>query len=383
MTLPTFRYVSSGVNTQPLNDVVAGLFNNSAFGGSIQVRSVSIYPTSGQSAAAIASVRFSRITAVTGGFPLSAVKHDTASSSLPSQVTLVAFPSSVTETDILLLRKDCQNASTTVALGGMSQRFGGNSLDLGVIYRQRQDTVVESIILREGEGMAGILEDYGYPHDISFALEVTNLGTGATYTYSNNTVGNLPELVESTIAAVFNATGSGVTLAVRLLGVTFEGESLAPLYRLSRISGVRGGTAGTLISHDTRTPVPGWVQAIQGPALSMLPGAEQGLPLTWYSEHGAQITVANQQKSGAFRSRSLAPWGQRTASPLAPMTDQYLLYSDQCTAPIEIAPGDGLAVLTGRGGTIDQSTYSTWSVEFEFTVTERQKLSSAGAVMIS
>lgn len=379
--MSTFVYTTEVVSTLIVDDVVAGVFNNSSFGGKLRVRQISIYPTSGQSMVGMESVRYARITGVTGGFPMTPLKFDPSSASLPAQVNFLAYPEAVTESNTLWLRRDQLNSGTM-----SRQRFGGgvmpSKMDMGGIYRQRSSSVLESIILREGEGAAAILTSFGLPHESSFSVVVTNLTTGATYTYRNDAFA-YPRLLNP-IACIFNGAGSGVVLAVRIVEAAFEGDMVAPTYRVCRIQGVTDEAVDeSAICFDPAVPQPGWVRCFKGPALSRLFGY-QGLPLTWYQDSGAQVSVLQQHKAGTFRARSTAPWGFDADSPLIPMANPYLLYKDSAgTAPLTIGSGEGIAILTGTAGVIDQSALTGWGAEFIFTTSEPQKLGASGASVMS
>ena len=388
----TFTYRTTLAMTGITQDFVAGVFNmDPSFGSTIQVRHVLMSPASGQTIEAMAKFQWVRTTATAGGTAVPPRKSDTGAANLPGQVTVTTLPTSVTPTTAVFFNR-LDVAQYTLA-NTIVQRYGAArrqaNMDLGSIARMT-DVTVEAVMLREGEGLAGVLSLFGYDRTVNVAIMVTNLATGATYHY--DAVTGYPATIGQAMVSVFNAAGSGVTLAVRAVYMPSTGTATIPQFRLARISGLLSNTATTEtpIAHDPAYPasrVP-WVACVKGPALAELLGRENGLPLTWESDAGAQIPVALQQRVGRFRNRVYAPWGANADSLLTPpasMASSGTLYSDggMSNGALALGCGEGLAVLGGREGLIDDSTFQTWEVEITYTVQQKSRTPLPGAVYVS
>lgn len=388
----TFTYRTALTMTGILQDFMAGVFNmDPSYGSTIQVRHVLMSPVSGQAVAAAGKFQWVRTTATSGGTAITPRKSDTGVANLPAEVTVTTLPTSVTPSTAVFFNRT--DVAQYTLVNTLVPRFGGgrrqSNLDLGTIVRMT-DVTVEAVMLREGEGLAGILTIFGYNRTVNVAIMVTNLATGATYHY--DTMTGYPAILGQAMVSVFNAVGSGVTLAVRAVYMPSTGTATIPQFRLVRISGLLSNTATTesFIAHDPAYPaarVP-WVQCMKGPALAELLGRENGIPLTWEADAGAQISVALQQRVGRFRNRVYAPWSTNADSLLTPpasMEWSGTLYTDggMPNGALTLGCGEGLAILGGREGTIDDSTFQTWEVEITFTVQQKSRATLPGAVYIS
>jgi len=226
------------------------------------------------------------------------------------------------------------------------------------IFRGGESANVEPIILREGEGIGLFQDAYGSQHSMQTAAVVTNISTGATYICRSTDLSTDRRLSESNFA-IFNGTGSGVVLAVKLWVLPMDGEAvLTPGLRLCRIAGVAlGGDTVTPIRPDTSKSVPTALQVVGGSFQPVIAGEWQA---DYYSTHGlvfqnaasalqgwnkAQIdagTFSRSTRAQDFRAIGEVP-GMRTGT-----MDDDLMFSAKAGEGIIIKPGTGLGLVAGR-----------------------------------
>jgi len=161
------------------------------------------------------------------------------------------------------------------------------------------------------------------------------------------------------VLAIFNGSGSGVVLAVRLWVLPMDGEAvLTPQLRLCRIAGVvLGGDTVTPIRPDTSKSVPSALQVVRGSFQPVIAGEWQA---DYYQTHGltyqgagaaqqawnkAQIdagTLSRSTRAQDFRAIGETP-GMRTGT-----MDDDLLFNAAPGKGIIIKPGDGLGLVAGN-----------------------------------
>jgi hypothetical protein len=228
------------------------------------------------------------------------------------------------------------------------------------IWRGGESVDVESIILRPGEGIALTQLAFGLQHSMIVSVVVTNTATLATYVCRSPDVGT-DRTIGGALFGIMNNSGSGVTLAVKLMFLPVDGEAvLAPPLRLCRMSGLStNGDTVTLISSDTTKTAPASLKVSSGPMQIMLPGEWQS---DLYSTHGLAYV-----SSGAL----LATWNKaqldagtfvrRTYTNIFPdvgigvivgmqssAIDDCLMFSAKPGNGIIVKPGQGLALVGGR-----------------------------------
>lgn len=374
----TLTFEAVGVDAAPLQDGLAAIINRETDDArrTIEVREVSVRPTGGQSSTGLGTVQVVRTTAMVGGTSVIAVKHDTNNADLPSQVRLVVQPDSVTVSDNLRVVADVPTWSSTGAVSPMTAALPGRVMPGQQVQpsdalRVTGEAAVQPIVLRGSQGLALMQKDFGVPHAGAIGFILTNQATGATYSVRSRDV-KTPARLDVPLFGIFNGVGSGIVLEVRVVEWPAEGEGGSPRYRLARISDVQGGTVGTAVLHDTtNAALPASVALIQGPFRAILAGEEEGVPVDWFINPGINVAVAQQHKYGAIRTRALAPWGTLSDSTLLLDARSVVLYRAAPNEPgLLLRPGQGLAVLAGMGGVIDNSTMLVFDITMVFVHTQ-------------
>jgi hypothetical protein len=380
------------MDVRPLEDGLLGIFNNETaddrrYFELISLRVSPSAPLSNNTASIgkPGSLSIRRITAVSGGDSITPILMDTADAALPAQVLVRNDPDSATATDIFRRIADAPAYSLTVANTQFSSRTYGGSMmthqkaHFADIFRGGESADVEPIILREGEGVGLFQDAYGTQHSMQTAAVVTNISTGATYICRSTDVSTDRRLGEANFA-IFNGTGSGVVLAVKLWVLPMDGEAvLTPGLRLCRIAGLAlGGDTVTPILPDTSKSVPSALQVVSGSFQPVIAGEWQA---DYYTTHGlafgsaatlqawnkAQIdagTFSRSTRAQDFRAIGEVP-GMRTGT-----MDDDLLFSAKAGEGIIIKPGTGLGLVAGRdvasGGTQaigSNSTFINFDIE--------------------
>ena len=269
----TFRALFPRVDVLPLTDGLAAIFNAEATDDrrSFEVTRVAVRPSSAWGAATggganlsplAAKISIYRTTASSGGVAVTAVKRDTNSAALPAQVTCNIFPDSVTISGAALRSlADAQALGFATGNTWQSARVYGGSFyayqrsHSADTLRFSGDANIERIVLREGQGLAMVLDAYGWPRSGSINITVRDEVSGATYQFRSRNIG-YPYLTGQALISFFNDAGSGVVLGVHASEYPLDGESNFPVFRLARIEGVSAGDAITPTAADTANSVP-------------------------------------------------------------------------------------------------------------------------------
>lgn len=374
----TFRALFPKVDVRPLTDGLAAIFNGETSDQRryFEVVRVTVRPSSAQGAASganamAAKVSLCRISAASGGETIVAVKRDTASADLPAQVTCVGYPDSVTVSSVLRRLADAPSYTGTTGSnlwlgarvygGSYTAYMRANNADT---LRFSGDANVEGVVLREGQGVAMVLDAYGWPRAGQFNLTVRNLSTGASYQFRTREIGH-PERLGMALVSLFNASSSGVVLSVTACEFPLDGESNFPTFRMARIEGYAEGNAVTPIAHDTGNSVPAALECLAGDFVSTLWGQGSGVPYDWQITHGATMTIAVQQKISMMRGITGSPrFSTVGVTPgLSPGQEEMRLLSLPPGNGIVLRPNEGFALLAGRGGAIESSTFGYYDVE--------------------
>ena len=393
--MPETLYLKlDAVDVRPLEDGLLGIFNNEASDDRryFELVSLRVSPsaplsntTAGVGRSGALSLR--RITALSGGDSITPIRMDTADAALPAQVLVRNDPDSVTASDIFRRIADAPAYSNTVANTQFSSRTYGGSMvthqkgHYADIWRGGESADVEPIILREGQGIAIFQDEFGTQHSMQTAAVVTNTATGATYICRSTDLSTDRRLGNATFG-IFNGSGSGVTLAVKLWVLPMDGEAVTlPQLRLCRIGGIAlGGDTVTPIRPDTSKSVPSALQIVSGSFQPRISGEWQP---DYYTTHGltyggtgallaawnkAQIdagTFSRATLTQNFRAIGESPGSIRVGT----MHDD-LLFSAEPGSGIIIKPGDGLGLVAGTsvntGGTQavgNTSTFINYDIE--------------------
>ncbi len=367
------------VDVRPLEDGLLAIFNNETTDDRryFELVSLRVSPSAPLSNATVGvgragSLSIRRITALSGGDAVTPILMDTADAALPAQVLIRNDPDSVTATDVFRRIADAPAYSSTIANTQFSSRTYGGSMvthqksHMADIWRGGESVDVEPIILREGQGI-GIFQDaYGTQHSMQTAAVVTNTATGATYICRSADLSTDRRLNEATFG-IFNGSGSGIVLAVRLWVLPMDGDAVVlPQLRLCRIAGVAlGGDTVTPIRPDTSKSVPSALRVVSGSFQPVIAGEWQA---DYYTTHGlayssaaAQLLAWNKTQIDAgtfsrtlmtnnFRAIGETPGGVRVGT-----LDDDMMFDAEPGSGIIIKPGDGLGLVAGTavatGGT--------------------------------
>jgi hypothetical protein len=350
--------------SEPTFDGIFGVENN----GSVPffVRSVQVRASGGCTSSlsvgtgtAPGKFRLSRISAVNGErvAVITPTPHSTGNGALPSQVSLVTRPDSVTETGVVrswtpcdaLMNGQAGYAPSARMPSASSSGFPGQS----ELLAQRYDTDAQPVILREGEGLALLKTEADLPAARRYMVTFTVVATGETFTadFATSTRG-APDGVSW---ALFNATGSGVVLEVRSVENIDNGEGANsnvtplqsfPFYRLARGEGCKGGDTVVPIS-PVSASAPSAMRFVRGPFSHVYMGAKTGVPIDVFSNPGVNgVPVDNQMRLGVLRRMQNNGLGIDLSDPRVGLTPQGFeqIYK---AAPedqgIRVAPGESLA----------------------------------------
>jgi len=370
----TYYLRMNAVDVRPLEDALLAIQNTAtdarAYFEVVSLRVSPAAPSSGFSSGATATGRSGlfglyRVSAVTGGDTVTPIRMDTADAALPSQVTVANNPNSVTTTALFRRINDTPNFSTQTATGLGSRTYGGSMVThqkahYADVWRGGESVNVEPIILRAGEGIALVQEAFGLPHSMIVSAVVTNTATNATYVCRSTDVGT-DRTIGGALYAIMNGSGSGVTLAVKLMFLPMDGEAtLTPPLRLCRMDGIAlDGDAVTPISPDTSKTAPSSLKVTSGPLQIRLPGEWQS---DYYTTHGNDFVGAGAGVAAWLRyNLNAAVFNRKTYTPVFPdvgisnaigfqsstMNDSLMFEADSGSGII-VKPGQGLALVSGR-----------------------------------
>ena len=369
--MPETLYIKlDAVDVRPLEDGLLAIFNTETtderrYFELVSLRVSPSAPLSNNVAAVgragMMSIR--RITALSGGDSVTPIRMDTADAALPAQVLVRSDPDSVTATDTFRRIADAPAYSLTIVNSQFSARtYGGSMMShqkshFADIFRGGESADVEPIILREGQGIGLFQDSYGTQHSMQTAVVVTNTATGATYVCRSTDLSTDRRLDEANFA-IFNGTGSGVTLAVRLWVLPMDGEAvMTPPLRLCRIAGLAlGGDTVTPILPDTSKSAPAALSIKSGSFQPVISGEWQS---DYYSTHGIAFVAAGTPlgvwnkaplDAGTFsrstRAQDFRAIGETSGMRTGTMDDD-LLFSAKAGSGIIIKPGDGLGLIAG------------------------------------
>jgi hypothetical protein len=392
----TYYLRLNAVDVRPLEDALLAIQNTAtdarAYFEVVSLRVSPAAPTSAGPAGATMTNRSGslfiyRISALSGGDAVTPIKFDTADSSLPSQVTVVTNPNSVTTTALFRRVNDAPAYSPLTANTQFSSRTYGGSMvthqkaHFADVWRGGESADVEPIIIRAGEGIALVQEQFGIPHSMIVAAVVTNTATGATYVCRSTDVGT-DRTIGGALYAIMNGSGSGVTLAVRLMFLPMDGEAtLTPPLRLCRMDGLAlDGDAVTPISPDTSKTAPSTLKVTSGPMQIRLPGEWQS---DFYTTHGTAYGTGAPNAAWLKANLDAAVFTRKTYTNLFPdvgigaaigmqssTMNDCLMFEADSGFGIVIKPGQGLALVGGRTAVVGEiplqgaaSTFHNYDIE--------------------
>lgn len=405
----TFTATFRGVDIGPSRDGFAAVFNrtDNVDGKVVRVHQVRTVQPSGSNADVTNAlgnqgrIGLYRITAYSGGTEKTFSAYDTSSGSLPSQVKLVVFPTSVTTSDHLRSFGDAFSFTITQAIPlqamlrspGVLDVQDGPSKDMPSteqIWWSGGTSDLEGIVCREGEGVALVRRDYGQPQAFHWTIRIKDNSTGDCYCRTIASAGST--LIDGASFAFFNGSGSGATYTVYAIGFPDFGESNIPRVRVAKITGydyVSGDTpaTGSIAVHDTDTDTTG-VEVPAGPFIAKTWGKDHGIDLD-YLNYQTTIPIAAQQRAGTYRQVLQSdPWYSLTHSPILRFENADMVYgysnaSGHATGHfdddyISLNPGEGLALLGGGGGLVETSEMAYYDIEFICEIVEPDAVVGGG-----
>lgn len=387
--MPETMYLKlDAVDVRPSEDGLLAIFNNETTDERryFELVSLRVSPSAPTSSFSVnigraGNLSIQRISALSGGTVASVAQMDTGGAALPAQVNVVIGPDSVTASEIFRRIADAPAYSYSFSNLQLSSRTYGGSMvthqksHYADIWRGGESADVEPIILREGEGIALIQDAYGTQHSMQTAVVITNIATGATYVCRSTDI-TTSRLLNESLFAIFNGSGSGVVLAVKLLVLPMDGEAvMVPPVRLCRISGIAlGGSVVTPIKADSSTSIPSALSVQAGSFQPVISGEWQS---DYYTTHGlayagaaaslqawnkAQLdagTLSRSVRAQTFTAIGESPGGIRVGT----LQDD-MMFSANPGNGIVINPGDGLGLVAGTtifpGGTYAPGSNSTF-----------------------
>lgn len=369
----TFVFRTLSVDLATLQDGLACIFNNhSDTSATIDIRRIRLIPVSGQNATGAGTLTIDRISAISGGDDVAVSKHDTASDDLPAEVLIRSIPNSVTITETL--RRVGETPMFNSLLAGAcivrapSRGLGSARTHADDLFRFPTSSNVERIILREGEGLAICEDVFSVPHAGACGFCIRDATSGACYTIRSRDV-RRRAIADLAHIAVFNGSGSGVVLEIFNIQYPEEGEAVTPTLRIAKITGYEGGTEApdNILKFDTETNLDG-ITAIEGPFRAKLMGEDNGVTIDWHTRHGVDgVSILQQQKFGVIRNLTYPINSSDAGSAVKFGIPNTLVWEARgSNIGIVARPGEGVAILAGRAGVLDNSTFNCYQVEMIF-----------------
>lgn len=376
-------------------------------GGYIELKEVEVSQPSGYSAAVGAGLlvppdvfQLKSITALVGGTAIPVTAHDTSAPALPSQVSVVLRPTDPTGVNQYRQTLRASNygvLAADVAGFGMETTGkypgGSRSGPSNLIRETDPSTGLESIILREGQGIALFQSGYSFPHTNYASGIITNLASGHTYCFDTERA--LPTRASQPLFAIFNGTGSGVVLKVQVMNCQASGDESTTDMRLIKTDAsglIRQGTAVTPVMHDTRASLPPTIKAYREFFYAGLFGYTNGMHYTWpQSERtNSGYTAAElidlamlEQAMGLVRQRSMfLPTIIPDVGPILLDPSNGRMFKSKMTGVV-IRPGEAIALVSGRQGIADQGRGDYYSVRFEMTYYDNMTYTRAEQIYVS
>jgi len=363
-----------------------GIMNRST--SRIDVRAVYLLPNSQGLAAGLGNHALYRITGVSGGTSLAAMKRDASAADLPPQVLIREQPDSLTMTEKLRTAGDSPGYSLQGGgLAAFPQLHPHRRMRAAEFFEAGMDTAVQRVALREGQGVALVQESGSVAHVQLGVVTIRNQATGATYDVLSKNLDARRE-GDAPLLAIVNGTGSGVILEVVLAefidygcfdfasGTAF---TLLPGLRVIPTEVIFGGEALTPVPLDTNdAPLPAGVEILRNPKVAVGRGVPDiGVVFRAFEAGGATFEFTNFQKVGNLRGSLIEPFW--TSAPLKNWRHCRLLcYARYEHMGMTLRQGTGLAVVhmwhprfdlaLGRDE-VAMRTFENFDVAMEFTHT--------------
>lgn len=256
------------VAEHPYLDHIAALavFNRTGSGQVVKIKEICINPASTITTTALSNMIVQRITALTGGEAVTPTKLDSNNAALPSQVSIVKYPATVTLSGNPLLRVACFSTfNVTRVLSVLASASGSHSnIGPGQLLRWGDATTAETqkVTLREGQGISigpsGTTTGIPIEYIVSFWLR--NQSSGACYqVYERLFTTDTHQL------SLLNGSGSGVILEVFNIELIEAGTDDMASFTIEGIdqADLSSGDSVTPVSHDSTNTLPADILCIR------------------------------------------------------------------------------------------------------------------------
>lgn len=155
-------YTVAAIGTQViLGKTMVGIYNGTGSAKTIRINRIwHVNNQTSGGTAALVTYRLVKISAGGGGVFLNIQKHDSTNESMPAQI-VASTGMSITEVSSAIIRRYINNTTVPSGAGAASTHTVGVIPSLNVVYaapRTTDNTAVEALTLREGNGVAVICD---------------------------------------------------------------------------------------------------------------------------------------------------------------------------------------------------------------------------------
>lgn len=302
---------------------IIGVLNTATDGTSLRILQVTASPhhVLPDNLYLLSRYYFDRITTVTGGREIPFVKFDTNAAALPSQIKLRVLPTSFTSSSQKLGWR--QEAGTNFWIsyapnqpGAQQPMFIGSGQNVAPdnceLYRRGWDSSVEAWTLREGEGIALVMNDGSLGKVWCSDITVYD-GTRTYLAQIPPEYHKTPSFPGMAAWTIFNDDGSGKTLTVRVVRRNEPGVAYAPESQYVSLVKVHGivaddGNTITPANFDTSKVCPAAIYGVAAPFRVFPKAAGEGAyyDLTHEYTKGTGIAVLLQVRYSRYRTQVMA-----------------------------------------------------------------------------
>jgi hypothetical protein len=201
-----------------------------------------------------------RVSSVSGGSSLTAIKHSPESADIPSQVAVKLRPTSATLGDFLRKVTDIPGVlNPQTATSNFSSQMAVAVTGKHVL--SNISAFVNPIVLREGEGLGLVVNNGSSPHIQWGFITLRNQSTGACYHCWTKDLVPLDSADGRCMLSVVNGSGSGVVLEAFIhtldAGISqdnYPSYMIGGSFRIQQCAALQNGVAITPYCLDPRIP---------------------------------------------------------------------------------------------------------------------------------
>lgn len=252
-TVPTTETILSTVNTPYIEQAaVLGIMNNYGSDSIVRIREISINEVIGRTTTALTNLDLWRITALSGGTVIQTTKADSNATTLPSQVSVVKYPTVTTTGSYLRRVPTLTGFSPTTAMMWHHSVDGGSrisGLGLGRMFSSG-DSEAQKIILREGEGIS-LRTTLTSPQN--YRVEINVQFSDGTNDHIVNEMLNIGSGTE--VFGILNGSGSGIVISISKVEMRLLRTTEIPIFSIETFSDMNDGVTVTPIAMDSTSPV--------------------------------------------------------------------------------------------------------------------------------